>query len=674
MKTAIKFLFSLICIAFVSGVSASPLAANKPSYTVTIPCQFDGSAGEFYNGLAVIENGGKSGLIDKAGNVIVPFVYDSIYSNNSSSDREIPVNDFIVVKNGKRGVLDKSGKIVIPCNYDSIRNTGTGIAIVGIGEPRPPGGGTIRGLWGLIDLQTGNEILPVKYREISPSDDFLLYTVYTENGAGVIDKAGNFIIPIGTYDFIANFNSGFTKVSKNGRWGLINRTGSIVVPLTYNEIDPRNDMDQFSNSVVTAVKNDKYGVLNISGEIVIPFNFDYGRVYANGIIEMQDYKEDVKMTIFESTGKVIAPAGQYDYIHDVSGDLIYVEYGEKVGAIDITGKEIVPFIYTGVRETKNGLATVISDDKSAVINQSGKVILPLDSYGNIVLHDDGYIHVMSMNNKWLLNDYSGNTVFAGEYDFISNMSNGYMVVNNQEGYAIINKDGDIIVPFGEFNSIDFRISENMVAVHKDGLVGYITLPDITPPDDWAKPEIDRAIAEGLIPEDMCRKYQDNITRADFCRLAINLIEKITGMKIDAFMGTRGMAGRVSDPIAFTDTDDPAIMTASRLGIVNGVGNNKFDPTGTIKRQDAAVMLYQMAKLLDYTEPNGTPEVFADRDNFSSYAVDAIDFVSAIADKEKNNKVMGSVDNNNFSPLDTFTREQAYISILRFYNYILTFLR
>lgn len=197
-------------------------------------------------------------------------------------------------------------------------------------------------------------------------------------------------------------------------------------------------------------------------------------------------------------------------------------------------------------------------------------------------------------------------------------------------------------------------------------------PDyIIPPDDWAKPEIDRAIAEGLIPEDMCRKYQDNITRADFCRLAINLIEKETGMKIDAFIGTRGMSGRVSDPIAFTDTDDPVIITASRLGIVNGAGSNKFDPTGTIKRQDAAVMLHRTAKLIDYyIKPNTTLEVFADRDKFSGYAVAAIDFVSALADKGGNNKVMGSIGNNNFSPLDTFTRQQAYISILRLYNYTL----
>lgn len=208
-------------------------------------------------------------------------------------------------------------------------------------------------------------------------------------------------------------------------------------------------------------------------------------------------------------------------------------------------REIVPLIYSDVIETKNGLATVFSGEKSAVINQSGEVILPLDKYGSIELHDDGCIHVMLADNKWILKDYNGNTVFTGEYDFIGDMNDGYVVVNNQKGYAILNKEGEIIVPFGEFDYIENKISENMVAVHKDGLIGYIKLPEyVSPPDDWAKPEVDSAIAAGLVPKDMCEKYQDNITRADFCRLVVNLIEKITGMKIDAFMSTRGMSGRV----------------------------------------------------------------------------------------------------------------------------------
>lgn len=105
---------------------------------------------------------------------------------------------------------------------------------------------------------------------------------------------------------------------------------------------------------------------------------------------------------------------------------------------------------------------------------------------------------------------------------------------------------------------------------------------------------------------------------------------------------------------------------------NGVGNNKFNPLGTITRQDAAVMLHRTAKVLELDERNGVAGVFDDRDKFSTYAVDAIAFVSTSKDKEGGNKIMAGMGNNKFSPLDTYTRQQAYITILRLYNWIRTY--
>lgn len=668
MKTAIKLLSALVCIILITGLFAPVWAADMANYTVGIPCRYDGNGSRFHGGLAAVQNAGKAGLIDKGGNVVAEFVYDSLYPAYvyPSGPQSLPSSYFIAIQNGKWGVLDKSGKPVIPSNYDSITVTGGGFAIVGKGEPRPPGGGTINGLWGLIDLKSGKEILPVKYNSILPSDDSLLFTVFLDNKSGVVDRSGKFIAAQGIYEYISVFNSGFAVVQKDNKFGVINKNGQVVIPVIYNRID------QFYNGIALAIKGNKYGVLNTSGQPVIPFNYDDGGIASNGAIYM---RQKSKTVIFDNRGKVIAPAGTYDSFYNVAinkiNNLIFVERGGKVGAIDMTGKQIVPFIYTGVRESNEGLAIVIANDKSAVINQSGKIILPLDKYGLLNLRENGCILVVSAKNgKWGLIDQNGKTVLPYEYYGIGPMNDNYVVANNEKGCAVFNKDGDIIVPFGDFDFIGYYVSENMVDVRKNGLTGYINLPEyIAPPDYWAKPEVDRAIAAGLVPEDMRKNYQDNITRADFCRLAVNLIEMKTGMKVDEFMDTRGMSGRVYDPIAFTDTADPYILAASRLGIVKGVGNNNFDPTGKIIRQDAAVMLRQTANVLDFTEPSGTSVSFADSHKFSSYAVDAIAFVSAAADKESGIKVMGGTGNNIFSPQANYTRQQAYITILRLFNAI-----
>lgn len=696
MRTA-KFLSVLICAILISAVFTPVLASDSPGYKVVIPTRFDGDAFPFQGDLATVQNGGKYGLIDKTGNVVVNFVYDMIYCSEPFASQGVPSTYCITIQNKKWGVIEKSGKPLIPCIYDSIRITRSGLAIIGKGKTIRPGPGSIDGVWGVIDLLTGREILPVKYRYISsppdslnlivflgnkggvtdksgqfviplkydtitPSDDWQLFIVSQGNKVGLLDRTGKIVVPLGSYDYISQFKSGFASVQKKGRTGVIDGTGRIVVPVVYDGID------QFCSGLALAVKGNKFGVLNTSGKQVIPFQYDYGFYSQNGVFYL---KQKGKTTIFDDSGKVIAPSGKYN-VYDASGQmdkLIFVERGGKIGAIDMTGKLVVPLIYTEVREIKDDLIIFKVNDKSVVINRSGRIIMPLEKYGLVNLRDNGFIIEGSAEEGiYGLRDQNGKTILPCEYWGISDVIDNYVVANNEKGYAVFDKDGEIIVPFGEFDTIG-RINENMVDVRKNGLTGYINLPKyVEKPDAWAQPEVDSAIAAGLVPENMRKNYQDNITRADFCRLAINLIE-IKRMKIDIFMTTRGMSGRVLPPISFTDTNDPHVLAASRLGIVHGVGNNKFDPNGKITRQDAAVMLQLTAKVLDFTEPNGTSVSFADSSKFASYAVNAIDFVSTATDKESGNKIMGGTGNNYFSPLSPYTRQQAYITILRLFNAI-----
>jgi len=410
----------------------------------------------------------------------------------------------------------------------------------------------------------------------------------------------------------------------------------------------------------------KYGVINSNGQQVIPFEYGDGLVYPNGLIRM---RLGPKIVIADKKGTIIS-AGRFDNIRAIQGNLLFVESGGKVGAIDIYGKERVPFLYNGVEDAKEGLTIVTADDEYAVINQNGKVILPLDKYGIVNLWgDNGDILVVSAaTGRVGLKDHNGGTVLTCEYWGIGLVNDNYVVASNEKGYAVFNTDGEIVVPFGVFEYIGPDISENMVDVRENGLIGYISLPKyVEKPEAWAQPEVERAIAAGLIPEDMRKDYRDDITRTDFCRLAVNLIEVKTGMKVDGFMDTQGMSGRVSGPITFNDTDDPVILAASRLGIVKGVGNNMFEPNGTITRQDAAVMLQRTAKVFDFAEHQGSPKVFSDSLKFSGYAVEAINFVSRATDKVTGNSVMAGTEKDNFSPLSPYTRQQAYLTILRLFN-------
>jgi hypothetical protein len=59
-----------------------------------------------------------------------------------------------------------------------------------------------------------------------------------------------------------------------------------------------------------------------------------------------------------------------------------------------------------------------------------------------------------------------------------------------------------------------------------------------------------------------------------------------------------------------------------LGIVFGVGNNRFDPDAPLTREQAAVMLTRLAVALNHLLPDATPN-FADNADISEWAVDGV---------------------------------------------------
>ncbi len=184
------------------------------------------------------------------------------------------------------------------------------------------------------------------------------------------------------------------------------------------------------------------------------------------------------------------------------------------------------------------------------------------------------------------------------------------------------------------------------------------------PADWAQKEIAQAFAQNLIPYALQGAYAAQITRQDFCTLIMRLMEVENGSDLDGLCA----AYDVTMPQAvFSDCSDPAVNAAYAFGIVGGKGNGIFAPNGSITRQEAAAMLYRTAQKLGMKQPTGESRAFADKDACNDWAVSAIDFVSAITDANTNAVVMGGVDATHFSPQSTYTRQQAYCTVLRLYH-------
>ena len=184
------------------------------------------------------------------------------------------------------------------------------------------------------------------------------------------------------------------------------------------------------------------------------------------------------------------------------------------------------------------------------------------------------------------------------------------------------------------------------------------------PSSWAAIEVQQARNEGLVPENLLLGYRTNATRLEFCHLVMRMVQVKTGMTIGEFLL---MKGAMIEPLTFVDTSDSLILAANALGIVNGVGNERFDPNGLLQRQQAAAMLSRAAKVLGFDSPVDSPVVFSDSSSFQTYAVEPISFVSSAKDRLSNNRVMGGLGNNMFGPTSPYTKEQAILTMLRLFN-------
>lgn len=189
------------------------------------------------------------------------------------------------------------------------------------------------------------------------------------------------------------------------------------------------------------------------------------------------------------------------------------------------------------------------------------------------------------------------------------------------------------------------------------------------PPAWAQETVDRAIAKGAVPGEICIDYQTPITRAEFCRSIIMGIQGAYGELGAAYMETElPYLNYLYDAseVQFADCNDPFVTLAARAGIVSGGADGNFHPYDSITREQAAAMLVRTLKAMGFTVTTGNPVEFSDLGQASSYAVKDIQQITA--SKVNGVSVMSGVNQHEFAPKGTFTRAQAIVAIQRLMDY------
>lgn len=191
------------------------------------------------------------------------------------------------------------------------------------------------------------------------------------------------------------------------------------------------------------------------------------------------------------------------------------------------------------------------------------------------------------------------------------------------------------------------------------LLGALLIPQAGALSDvstWAQEGVAAAQEAGLIPSVLeTRSATGAITRAEFCGIAVNAYKAISGKAVFA-----------SGKKPFRDCDDPSVVAAYELGLINGRGDGVFDPDDEIQRQDLCVILNNILDTAGIDAPaiagDACVEDYPDVPDINDYAVDAM---ITMVDYAIVNGITNAGQPATLSPSDTATREQALIMATRF---------
>lgn len=225
---------------------------------------------------------------------------------------------------------------------------------------------------------------------------------------------------------IVKFDSNVLKVSKDGKYGLINFTGTELLECSYEKIEP---IKYIKNSFITE-KDGKKGVVDNSGNVIIE----------------NKYKDISSLTEKYEDGYIVK------------------DDNNKYGVINYNKKQVLECKYDKIENIYgNGMYVVKSGNEVQVINTEGKVILN-KGFDQIISLDTNIL--IKKSNKYGVVSNEGEELLKAEYDDLKYLYSGNYIAKKDNKYGVINTLGEVILDF-KYEKIQYMNEEGFIEAEID---------------------------------------------------------------------------------------------------------------------------------------------------------------------------------------------------------------
>ena len=426
----------------------------------------------FTHGLACANKNGKIGYINRKGETIIPFLYDS---------RKNFYDDGVVVqrKNNKEILLDTLGHEIIDVNhsYQSIKENFPRDHYLWIKKNNK---------YAFFDTR-GKQLTPFEFDEMYPANlcGYKPYQWYCKelqwflNDVLVVEKNNQYavintqmqqIVPFGKYEWISPQNkNGIFIVKQNDKYGLLNYELKLIQPIEYDEISnaPAEENEQDYPSFL-AQKANKYYILDTLGQWTDKIEYDNVRKLKANFYLAEYQGEQVRL---DRNG--IALQDKFIFVRDGERGII-VRKDSLHALVWKDGTEILPFIYEDIIEEHLGNIYVKKNGKWGVVDYKNKQLIEC-KYDYIrescCEKEDNYIVII--NDKFGKITKDGTEIFPCIYDGITTWveygPNGHYVMQGNK-MGLIDYKGNVLVPI-EYEKVEHYWTTSWVEVYHNGKIG-----------------------------------------------------------------------------------------------------------------------------------------------------------------------------------------------------------
>lgn len=389
----------ILVVAIIAGVSFYIIKENGKKYEIAQVKQYN---------YFVLKSGETSGVIDKAGNVVIESNYDDIkipnpekavfvcykdgkttilneqkqekiteYQNvepiqlkNITSELMYEKSVLKYEKDGKYGLVSLDGKKITGPIYESIE-----------GLPYKEGELLIKkeGKFGVINIK-GNELVKNIYDQITVDG------YYTTDGGY---KYAGYIVSNTT-------NEGY-------RYGYINYKGKLMLKPEYNQLSRTIEIDDNENAYIIASKNGQFGIMK-NNEQLLPTEYQ-SIVYDEGN-DIFTIEKSKKYGITNKEGKILVPT-EYKQI-DVTGIYLYAQNEQGTTVYNTEGTQVNIDTNVAILNTDNEKYKIKINNKEGtkygVIGKNGEEIIPQEYNYVEYLHDNYFIVSNSDSRLGVIDD------------------------------------------------------------------------------------------------------------------------------------------------------------------------------------------------------------------------------------------------------------------------------